>query len=329
MKTALDRILEDGANGTARLDLEGRIDAILEKAAQGFYEVGFRSRSFRTGSRRTIFTGPTGEFYKTAQYVRGEHDRRQIMARASAKTGGRQKIVRVCRPEVQTSVFVLSDINRTLDFGSSRESKLDLMARSVATICLTLDDTKDLVRAALYANQSVVYKMLRAQMPMMVVRELIENIIEPVASNPKLDSGFEEAIQIVPPQGQNEVVILSDFLNFTDAHYKALADLALINNVRAIVIQDLRERELPASTSIIPGLPTPLKVFDMNTGRQVTWWLTPANRRKYTAEFEQHEAALFKFFADNNIEYAAVRTDEGEESDHKVIGLLSSPPLLS
>ncbi len=326
MKTILERLTQDAAEGGSRQTLEGRIDAILEKAGDGFFEVGFRSRSYRTGARRTIYTGPSGDFYKTAEYVRGEHDRRQIMARASAKTGGRHKIVKVCRPEAQTTVYVLGDINRTLDFGSSRESKLELMARCAATICLSLDETKDLMKASLYANQSVVYQMLRAQMPMMAVRELIENIIEPVSSNPKLDSGFEEAIQIVPAQGQNEVVILSDFLNFTDAHYKALTELALINNVRAIVIQDMRERELPAGSRWIP---TPLKVFDMNTGRQVTWWLTEANRRKYTAEFEQHEAALFKFFTDNNITFEAVRTDEGEAADLKVIGLLSSPPLLS
>lgn len=326
MKTILERLTQDAAEGGSRQTLEGRIDAILEKAGDGFFEVGFRSRSYRTGARRTIYTGPSGDFYKTAEYVRGEHDRRQIMARASAKTGGRHKIVKVCRPEAQTTVYVLGDINRTLDFGSSRESKLELMARCAATICLSLDETKDLVRASLYANQHVVYQMLRAQMPMMAVRELIENIIEPVSSNPKLDSGFDEACQIVPAQGQNEVVILSDFLNFTDAHYKALAELSLINNVRAIVIQDMRERELPAGSRWIP---TPLKVFDMNTGRQVTWWLTEANRRKYTAEFEQHEAALFQFFASNNITYEAVRTDEGEAADLKVIGLLSSPPLLS
>lgn len=326
MSSILERLTQDAAEGGARQSLEDRIDAILEQAGDGFYEVGFRSRSYRTGARKTIYTGPTGDFYKTAEYVRGEHDRRQIMARASAKTGGRKKIVKVCRPEAQTTVYVLGDINRTLDFGSSRESKLELMARCCATICLSLDETKDLVRASLYANRSVVYQMIRAQMPMMAVRELIENIIEPVTSNPKLDSGFAEAIQIVPAQGQNEVVILSDFLNFTDAHYKALAELSLINNVRAIVIQDLRERELPAGSRFIP---TPLKVFDMNTGRQVTWWLTESNRRKYTAEFEQHEAALFQFFAANNITYEAVRTDEGEVSDLKVIGLLSSPPLLS
>ncbi|MDZ4833569.1 MAG: DUF58 domain-containing protein [Candidatus Melainabacteria bacterium] len=321
----LDRDADHGG-GEATPDLDSRIDAILEQSGEGFFEVGFRSRSYRTGARRTIYTGPTGDFYKTAEYVRGEHDRRQIMARASAKTGGRHKIVRVCRPDAQTTVYVLADVNRTLDFGSSRESKLELMARCAATICLSLDETKDLIRASLYANQSVVYKMLRAQMPMLAVRDLIANIIEPVTSTGSLDSGFEEAIQIVPASGQSEVVILSDFLNFTDAHYKALADMAQINNVRAIVIQDIRERELPEGTLFIP---TSIQVFDMNTGRQATWWLTESNRRKYTAEFEEHQSALFKFFTDNGITYETVLTDEGEESDLKVIGLLASPPLLS
>jgi uncharacterized protein (DUF58 family) len=325
----LKRLYPDATEGQSSApseELDDRIDKILQEAGQGFCEIGFRSRSYRTGTRRTIFTGSSGDFFRTAEYVRGEHERRQIMARASAKTGGRQMVVKVCRPDAQTTVYVLGDINRTLNFGSSRESKLELMARCAATVCMSLGKTSDLVRASLYANNSVVYQMHRAQMPTMAVRELVGNIIEPVLSTGSLESGFEEAIQIVPPSGQNEVVVLSDFLNFTEAQYKALAELSAINNVRAVVIQDIRERELPRGSSFIP---MPLKVFDMNTGRQVTWWLTPYNRRRYTEEFERHEETLYKFFADNNITYEAVQTDEGDESVLKVIGLLSSPPLLS
>jgi len=305
--------------------LEARIDDILRQSGEGFVEIGFRSRSFRTGARRTIFTGPSGDFYKTAEYVRGEHEQRQIMARASAKTGGRQKIVKVCRPDAQTTVYMLADINRTLDFGHSRESKLELMARCAATVCLSLKETMDLVKVALYANERVVYQMNRAMIPTMAVRRVIREIIDPVFSTGSLDSGLEEAIRIVPASGQREVVVLSDFLNFTENQYRELADLARINNVRAVVIQDIRERELPQGSRFIP---TPLKVFDMSTGKQVTWWLTETNRRKYTAEFEQHEASLIKFFEDAGIRYELVRTDS-EDSVRKVIGLLASPPLLS
>lgn len=307
-------------------EVDNRIDEILRQTGEGFVAIGFRSRSYRTGARRTIFTGPSGDFYKTAEYVPGEHEQRQIMPRATAKTGGRQKIVKICRPDAQTTVYILADINRTLDFGHSRESKLELMARCTATTCLSLGETQDLVKAALYANQSVAYAMPRAMVPAMAVRRLVREIIDPVHSTGKLDSGLEEAVRIVPGSGQREVVLLSDFLNFTDNQYAVLSNLSRMNNVRAIVIQDIRERELPNYGGIIPR---PLKVFDMSTGKQVTWWLTEANRRKYTAEFERHEAALIKFFEDNNIRYEIVRTDEGTESVRKVIGLLSSPPLLS
>ncbi len=306
-------------------DVDARIDDILRQSGEGFVAIGFRSRSFRTGSRRTIFTGPSGDFYKTAEYVPGEHEQRQIMGRATARTGGRQKVVKICRPDAQTTVYMLADVNRTLDFGHSRESKLQLMARCAATVCLSLQETQDLVKAALYANESVAYSMPRAKIPNLAVRHIIREIIDPVHSTGKLDSGLEEALRIVPASGQREVVILSDFLNTTEQQYQALADLARLNNVRAVVIQDIRERELPDKGGFIPR---PLKVFDMTTGKQVTWWLTESNRRKYTAEFEAHEEALKAFFEENLIRYEIVRTDD-EDSVPKVIGLLSSPPLLS
>jgi uncharacterized protein (DUF58 family) len=327
MFNIFSRLNRDAGNSDSGppLDVDARVDDILRQSGEGFVAIGFRSRSYRTGSRRTIFTGPAGDFYKTAEYVPGEHEQRQIMPRATAKTGGRQKIVKICRPDAQTTVYMLADINRTLDFGHSRESKLELMARCAATVCLSLKETQDLVKAALYANESVAYSMSRAMVPTMAVRRIIREIIDPVHSTGKLSSGLEEAVRIVPAAGQREVVILSDFLNFTENQYQVLADLARLNNVRAVVIQDIRERELPNPGSFIPR---PLKVFDMTTGRQVTWWLTDANRRKYTAEFERHEAGLKKFFEDNGIRYEFVRTDD-TESVPQVIGLLSSPPLLS
>lgn len=306
--------------------LNERIDNVLREAGEGFVEIGFRSRSYRTGARRTVFTGPSGDFYKTEEYVPGEHDPRQIMARASACTGGRNKYVKVCRPDAQSTVYVVADINRTLDFGHSRESKLWLMARCAATICLSLKETQDLVRGGLYANESLVYTMPRAMVPTMAVREMVGGILNPVHSTGKLDSGLEDALRIVPPTGSRELVVLSDFLNVTASQFEALSDISKRNSVRAIVIQDLRERVLPQGSRFIP---TRLNVFDLSSGKMESWWLNERNRQRYTREFEEHEAKLRLFFEENNIRYEMVSTDEGMESISKVIGLLASPPLLS
>ncbi len=321
-------VVDEGepGNGLFPDTLDARIDDVLKEAGEGFVEIGFRSRSYRTGARRTVFTGPSGDFYRTEEYVPGEHDPRQIMARASAATGGRKRYVKVCRPEAQTTVFVVADINRTLDFGHSRESKLWLMARCAATLCLSLKETQDLVRGGLYANESLVYSMPRAMVPTMAVRELVGRILNPVYSTGKLDSGLIDALRIVPATGGRELVVLSDFLNVTPAQYEALSDISKRNSVRAVVIQDLRERVLPQGSRIIP---TRLNVFDLSTGKPETWWLNDRNRERYTREFEEHEAKLRLFFEENTIRYEMVSTDEGMDSVSKVIGLLASPPLLS
>lgn len=303
--------------------LNERIDRVIAQAGEGFIDIGFRSRQFRTGMRRTVTTAPEGEFFQAVEYIPGEHDPKSIMARATMATGGQTIYSKVCRPESQSTVYLLADINHTLNFGHSRESKLELMARCAASVCLSLKETQDLVRAALYANEHIVFRMYRAMTPAVAVRVILQHILQPVYSTGELSSGLEEAIQLLPGRGQSDIILLSDFLNVTEAQYKQLAELAFRNNLRCVVIQDHRERELPEAG----WLPSPLKVFDVNTGRQVTWWLTRANRERYAREFREHEENLKRFFEQNGISYEIVSTNEGHESIAKVLRLLASPPL--
>ncbi len=322
----LGRLFRKGPPPETPKTIEERVDEILTEAGEGFLDVGYRSRQFRTGIQRTIHTAPEGEFFQAEEFVPGEHDPRSIMARATMAVADENMIFRrVCRPDAQTTVHVLADVNRTLDFGHSRESKLKLMGRCMATVALSLKDSGDLMKVAMYANDQIVYRSYRAMFPGMIMRTLIEMILDPVGSTGELSSGLEDALTIVPSRGQSEIVLLSDFINITKEQRELLRMVASVNNLRCIVLQDLRERELPAGGL----LPAPLKAFDVNTGKQVTWWLTRSERERYAREFKEHDENLRKFFDDNGISFEVVDTNEGPASIAKVIGLLASPPLFS
>lgn len=307
--------------------LNDRIDQVIREAGQGYVEVGPRSRTTRTGARRTVFTGQGMEFYQARQFFWGSDDPRTLLSRAAARTGGDTLYCRINKPETQTTVYLLGDISRTLDFGFSRESKLWLLARSAVTVLFSLKDTQDLVLPMLYANNDVAWRTPTSVSPMYVTRRLAGMVLDPVYSSGKLESGLVKALNAVPKTKRSEIVILSDFLNLTPEQADALAKAAKRHSVRAGVIQDHRERFLPEAPRWWP-LPAPLKVFDLTTGRQYTWWLTARNRAQYTREFEEHEKRLFAYFKSSNIRYETLSTNEGHEATKKMVKLLAMPPLV-
>ena len=311
---------------TAQEELEQRIDQVHREAGEGYVEVGPRSRTSRTGSRRTVFTGAGMEFFQAKQFFWGSDDPRTMLSRAAARSNGDVLYCRVNKPETQTTVYALFDISRTLDFGYSRESKLWLLARSAVTACFSLKATQDLIMPALYANNEISWRTLRATSPALVSRKLAGLILDPVYSTGRLESGLSQALNMVPARGKCEVLLMSDFLNLTADQAAQLAEVSRKNSVRALILQDQRERYLPEPPSWWP-FPAPLRVFDMTTGKQYSWWLTRGNRQKYTAEFEAHERKLRQFFTDNGIHYQVVNTNEGQEATAKVVKLLSLPPL--
>jgi len=305
--------------------LEADVDRVHREAAQGYVEVAPRSRTSKIGSRRTVFTGMDGEFWQSRQFQWGQDDARTIMSRSAARTGGDPLFCKVTKPETQTQVHLLADVSKTLNFGMSRENKLFLQARAAVTVCLSLKESQDNVVPMLYANNEVVWTVPRPVAPVHVTRTMTRMILNPVYSTGKMDSGLISALRRLPPR-RSEVLILSDFLNVTPEQQEALAKVARRHCVRALVIQDQRERHLPESTWWLP-FPMPLKVFDLTTGHQATWWLTDRNRAQYTREFEEHEARLFAFFKTCGIRHEVVNTNEGPEATKKVLKLLALPPL--
>ncbi len=324
-------LVEDAGDGIQPISgtMSERINQVITRASKGFVAVGFRVPTHRVGTRRSNVTGAQGEFLQTTEYVPGDHDRRQIMARATARTGGREIIARVCRPEAQATLYILGDINRTLDWGSSRLSKLELMACCLATACMSLKKSQDLVKIALYANNTAQHVMPRPRIPNIAIRQMLPFILDPVYSDGSVGSGLEGAFKVVPARGKKECLLLSDFLNFTPEQYDLLALRAKLNNVRAVVIQDRRERELPEPEEgrLLGIFPAGIQVFDMETGKQETWWLNDQTRTRYRQEFEAHEERLKAFFKENNISYTIVQTDD-KDAMKKVVALLASPPLL-
>src|SRR5262249_55372846 len=106
-----------------------------------------RNQSF--GERDSVHRGRGEDFDNIRQYEYGD-DERFIDWRVLATTG--ELVIRQYRPPTQAEVFIVADVGRTMEFGTTRVTKRRLCAELAADIIVSLDKTKDLVGSILFSR---------------------------------------------------------------------------------------------------------------------------------------------------------------------------------
>ena len=303
--------------------LQARITRLLQEAQKDTVVVGVRSRNLRDGTRRSIFKGNAGDFLHPTEYDPQEHDARQIMPMATARTGGQPIYVRINRPETQLPVVLLIDLGRTQIFGSGDESKMWLLAKAAVSLCFSLRDSQDRVLPIIFGGSEKVWTTGVPSSPHQVMYQLAEQLLQPTFAPTACT--LEQALNMVPDR-PSEVVIISDFLSLTPELAAKLGHCGRRNSTRAVVIQDSRERELPPPRRWCP-IPSLLPVFDLGTGEEASWWNTAANRDRYRREFREREQWLQAIFEKNGIRFATLETNQGKDAICKFLRLMSMPPL--
>lgn len=302
-------------------NLETEIDEVLGKIVPAVLEVDWKSlHALLTGMRRSKLRGPGYDFDRIKEFDPDSDDPRTILQAATAATGGQQVFAKVTFGLKEIPIYVLVDVNKTLEFGTTRATKLRLCAELAASVIAAAEETHDRVGFMAYSSNTV-HTYARLNSPSRVMFEALSTILRPPASTGGLDSGLDEALTMLPGK-RSLVFVISDFLNLTDAQKEALADAGAVHDIVALVVQDKRERELPDTWGR-------LDIQDLRSGKRKTIWLTRANRRKYAEAFADHQRKLSEFFQQNMIRHLAVSTEEGDKVIPRLLTLFSTPGYVS
>ncbi len=300
-----------------RKTLESEIDAVLERIVPAVLEVDWKSlHALLTGMRRSKLTGPGYDFDRIKEFDPDSDDPRTIMQAATAATGGQQVFAKVTYGLREIPIYVLVDVNKTLEFGTTRATKLRLCAELAASVIAAAEETHDRVGFMAYSNNNV-HTYARLNAPSRVMFEALSTILRPPSSDGAQDSGLDQALAMLPHK-RSLVFIISDFLNLTQAQKEALSDAGAVHDIVALVVQDKRERELPDTWGR-------LDIQDLRSGKRKTVWLTRANRRKYAEAFADHQRKLADFFGTNLIRHLTVSTEEGDRVIPRLLELFSTP----
>jgi uncharacterized protein (DUF58 family) len=214
------------------------------------------------GSWNSAFKGRGVEFEEVRPYQVGD-DVRAIDWNVTARND--QPFVKLFREEREMSVMLLVDLSKSQEFGTSTQTKRELVAELGATLALSAIKNNDKVGLTLFTN--AVEKSIPPRKGSRHVLRLIRELLycEPMGGGTDLTTAIEHLNRT--SKRRSVVFLISDFL---DTGFENVLKVARRkHDIVPIVVADPREAEMPNV-----GL---VRLRDAETGETVS--IDTASRR--------------------------------------------------
>lgn len=249
------------------------------------------------GEYHSAFKGKGMSFSEVREYQYGD-DIRDIDWNVTARFN--HPYVKVFEEERELTVMLLIDVSGSLEFGTQKLSKKDLVAEIAATLSFSAIENNDKIGVLFFTDRIEKYippKSGRKHI-LYIIRELLT--FQPQSRRTDLSQALEFLMKI--QRKQCAVFVISDFI-LQDDPQRMLAMASGRYDVNAIQVYDLRMRELPNV-----GL---LKVKDLETGHEQTIDTSSRKLRALHATFwDAKQRELQATMNKCNVRSTSIRTDQ-------------------
>ena len=257
---------------------------------------GLSSNIF-AGQYLSAFKGRGMAFSEVREYQFGD-DVRDIDWNVTARF--HRPYVKVFEEEREMTVMLLIDVSGSLDFGTKKQMKRDMVTEIAATIAFSAIQNNDKIGVVFFSDRIEKYippKKGRKHI-LYIIREMLDFQPESKRTDVKQAVEFLSSVQ----KRRTTAFILSDFY----VRNEFLQSLQICNrkhDVVAIQVYDQRARELPDV-----GL---MKVVDAETGHeQYVDTGSKTLRQAYHKYWKNRQAQLEDTFNKSNVDHVSVATDE-------------------
>ena len=257
---------------------------------------GLSSNIF-AGQYHSAFKGRGMAFSEVREYQFGD-DVRDIDWNVTARF--HRPYVKVFEEEREMTVMLLIDVSGSLDFGTQKQMKRDMVTEIAATIAFSAIQNNDKIGVVFFSDRIEKYippKKGRKHI-LYIIREMLDFQPESKRTDVKQAVEFLSSVQ----KRRTTAFILSDFY----VRNEFLQSLQICNrkhDVVAIQVYDQRARELPNV-----GL---MKVVDAETGHeQYVDTGSKTLRQAYHKYWKNRQAQLEDTFNKSNVDHVSVATDE-------------------
>ena len=228
------------------------------------------------GSWHSAFKGRGVEFEEVRPYQPGD-DVRSIDWNVTARSD--QPFVKLFREEREMSVMLLVDLSRSQDFGSSTQTKRELVAELGATLAMSAIKNNDKVGLTLFTDD--VEKSIPPRKGSRHVLRLIRELLycQPVGTGTNLGSAIEHLNRT--SKRRSVVFLVSDF---QDSGFESLLKIARRkHDIVPVVVSDPREMEIPNV-----GL---VRLQDVETGETVMLDTASRKNRELFSSISRQQSA--------------------------------------
>ncbi|WP_304286481.1 DUF58 domain-containing protein [Porphyromonas uenonis] len=258
------------------------------------------SQNILAGQYRSAFKGRGMAFSEVREYYVGD-DVRDIDWNVTARYA--QPHVKVFEEERELTIMLLVDVSHSLDFGSTSETKRDLVATIAATIAFACIHNNDRVGLMLYTDR--VERYIPAGQGRKHVLQLIREILtyRPERHSTQISSSLEMLSRVV--KKRCSAFIVSDFITDepTPAERALIQRTARRHDLLAIRVVDRRDYDLSAM-----GLTL---VRDLETGASRYVDTSSARlREQYATNYTTFATEWERLMRESGIDHAIAETGE-------------------
>lgn len=257
---------------------------------------GLSSNIF-AGQYHSAFKGRGMAFSEVREYQYGD-DVRDIDWNVTARFD--KPFVKVFEEERELTVMLLVDVSNSLDFGTSKQMKKDMVTEIAATIAFSAIQNNDKIGVIFFSDKIEKFippKKGRKHI-LYIIRELLD--FEPESSRTDLQCAIEYLTNVL--KKRCTAFMLSDFID--DKNFKnALTVANRKHDVVAVQVYDRRMEELPDI-----GL---MLVRDAETGHEE--WIDTSSKSLRKAHHDwwmEQQEKLNETFNLCNVDSVSVRTDQ-------------------
>ena len=257
---------------------------------------GLSSNIF-AGQYHSAFKGRGMAFSEVREYQFGD-DVRDIDWNVTARF--HRPYVKVFEEERELTVMLLIDVRGSLDFGTQKQMKRDMVTEIAATIAFSAIQNNDKIGVAFFSDKIEKYippKKGRKHI-LYIIREMLDFQPESKRTDVKQAVEFLSSVQ----KRRTTAFILSDFY-VRDDFQQSLQICNRKHDVVAIQVYDQRAKELPDV-----GL---MKVVDAETGfEQYIDTSSKRLRQAYQRYWMSRQAELQETFNKSNVDNVSIATNE-------------------
>ena len=257
---------------------------------------GLSSNVF-AGQYHSAFKGRGMAFSEVREYQYGD-DVRDIDWNVTARF--HRPYIKVFEEERELTVMLMIDVSGSLDFGTQRQMKRDMVTEIAATIAFSAIQNNDKIGVIFFSDKIEKYippKKGRKHI-LYIIREMLDFKPESTRTDIKQAIEFLSSVQ----KRRTTAFILSDF--YVRSNFQQSLQIAnRKHDVVAIQVYDQRARELPDV-----GL---MKVVDAETGyEQYVDTSSKKLRQAYQKYWLTRQAQLQETFNKSNVDNVSIATND-------------------